>query len=88
MQQALTHYVSDVKRRAFSYEYVFSAIKLDINFTIDEVVVNGNTAFVRSTSKGTATVNANGQTGPKKKPQAVRILEGGRPVENCLLHVQ
>lgn len=49
-----------------TYEYVFGAIKLDINFTIDEVVVNGNTAFVRSTSKGTATVNANGQTGPEE----------------------
>ncbi|MDO7848615.1 DUF4440 domain-containing protein [Hymenobacter sp. M29] len=49
-----------------TYEYVFGAIKLDINFTIDEVVVNGNTAFVRSTYKGTATVNANGQTGPEE----------------------
>lgn len=49
-----------------TYEYVFGAIKLDINFTIDEVVVNGNNAFVRSTSKGTATVNANGQTGPEE----------------------
>lgn len=49
-----------------TYEYVFGTIKLDINFTIDEVVVNGNTAFVRSTSKGTATVNANGQTGPEE----------------------
>ena len=49
-----------------TYEYVFGAIKLDINFTIDEVVVNGTNAFVRSTSKGTATVNANGQTGPEE----------------------
>ncbi|WP_324680261.1 SgcJ/EcaC family oxidoreductase [Hymenobacter sp. GOD-10R] len=49
-----------------TYEYVFNAIKLDINFTIDDIVVNGNNAFVRSTSKGTATVNANGQTGPEE----------------------
>lgn len=49
-----------------TYEYVFSAIKLDINFTIDDIAVNGNNAIVRSTSKGTAVVNANGQSAPEE----------------------
>ncbi|SNC65435.1 conserved hypothetical protein [Hymenobacter gelipurpurascens] len=49
-----------------TYEYVFSAIKLDINFSIDDIVVNGNSAIVRSTSKGTAVVNANGQSAPEE----------------------
>ena len=49
-----------------TYEYVFSAIKLDINFTIDDIAVNGNNSIVRSTSKGTAVVNANGQSAPEE----------------------
>jgi uncharacterized protein (TIGR02246 family) len=49
-----------------TYEYVFKAIKLDINFTIDDIAVNGNQAVVRSTSKGTALVNANGQSAPEE----------------------
>jgi uncharacterized protein (TIGR02246 family) len=49
-----------------TYEYVFKAIKLDINFTIDDISVNGNNAVVRSTSKGTALVNANGQSAPEE----------------------
>ncbi|MBC6605379.1 SgcJ/EcaC family oxidoreductase [Hymenobacter sp. BT188] len=49
-----------------TYEYVFNAIKLDINFTIDDIAVNGNNAIVRSTSKGTAVVNANGQSAPEE----------------------
>lgn len=41
------------------YDGLFKILKLDINFSIDEVVVNGEYAFVRSTSKGTATLLEN-----------------------------
>ncbi|MCF8253662.1 MAG: SgcJ/EcaC family oxidoreductase [Bacteroidia bacterium] len=45
-----------------SYEFVFSQIQLNIEFFIDEIVVNGDYAFVRTTSKGTTLIHANGQT--------------------------
>ncbi len=45
-----------------SYEFVFSQIQLNIEFSIDEIVVNGDLAFARTTSKGTTLIHANGQT--------------------------
>jgi uncharacterized protein (TIGR02246 family) len=45
-----------------SYEFVFSQIQLNIEFHIDEIVVNGNYAFARTTSKGTTLIHGNGQT--------------------------
>jgi uncharacterized protein (TIGR02246 family) len=45
-----------------SYEFVFSQIQLTIEFFIDEIVVNGDYAFARTTSKGTTLIHANGQT--------------------------
>lgn len=45
-----------------SYEFVFSQIQLNIEFFIDEIVVNGDYAFARTTSKGTTLIHANGQT--------------------------
>ena len=45
-----------------SYEFVFSQIQLNIEFNIDEIVVNGDYAFARTTSKGTTLIHANGQT--------------------------
>ena len=44
-----------------SYEFVFSQIQLNIEFYIDEIVVNGDYAFARTTSKGTTLIHANGQ---------------------------
>lgn len=49
-----------------AYEYVFSTIQLNIEFYIDEIVINGNTAFARTTSKGTVLIHANGQTAPEE----------------------
>jgi len=44
-----------------AYDAVFKAIKLDLKFTVAEVVqVAPNWAFARTTSAGTVTVNANG----------------------------
>ena len=47
-------------RRA--YEAVFSAIKLNVVFTIDEMEVHGDIALARTTSRGQVTVLANGQS--------------------------
>ncbi len=45
-----------------SYEIVFKNIKLsNIEFFIDEIVVNGDDAFLRTTSKFTTLIHANGQ---------------------------
>lgn len=45
-----------------SYEFVFSQIQLNIEFYIDEIMVNGDYAFARTTSKGTTLIHANKQT--------------------------
>jgi uncharacterized protein (TIGR02246 family) len=49
-----------------SYEFVFKTIQLNIEFYIDEIVVNGDFAFARTTSKGTTLIHANGQTVPEE----------------------
>ena len=43
-----------------SYEYVFSQIQLNIEFFIEEIVVEGNIAFAVTSSKGTVKILANG----------------------------
>ena len=45
-----------------TYAAVFSAIKLKVVFTIDELEIHGDIAFARTTSRGQVTVLANGQT--------------------------
>ncbi len=45
-----------------SYEFVFKTSQLNIEFFIVEIVVNGDYAFARTTSKGTTLIHANGQT--------------------------
>ncbi len=49
-----------------SYEYVFSQIQLNIEFYIDEIVVEGDFAFATTSSKGTTLIHANGQTVPEE----------------------
>lgn len=49
-----------------AYEFVFSSIQLKIEFSIDEIEVNGNTAFARTTSKGTTLIHASGETVPEE----------------------
>lgn len=49
-----------------AYEFVFKTIQLNIEFFIDEIVVNGEYAFARTTSKGTTLIHANGQTVPEE----------------------
>jgi uncharacterized protein (TIGR02246 family) len=45
-----------------TYQYVFDNFKYNLEFTIIEIVVNGNYAFARSTSKGSFVIKASGQT--------------------------
>ncbi|MDO1449187.1 DUF4440 domain-containing protein [Rhodocytophaga aerolata] len=47
-----------------TYESVFGAIGLDLVFTIDEMVIDGEYGYVRSHSAGTTLIRANGQTVP------------------------
>ena len=48
-----------------SYEFVFSQIQLNIEFFIEEIVVEGNMAFAVTSSKGTVTIRANGVEVPE-----------------------
>lgn len=49
-----------------AYEFVFSQIQLNIEFYIDEIVIEGDMAFATTTSKGTTLIHANGQTVPEE----------------------
>ena len=48
-----------------SYEYVFSQIQLNIEFFIEEIVVEGNMAFAVTSSRGTVKIHANGAVAPE-----------------------
>lgn len=50
-----------------NYEGIFSTVGLDLQFDIDEVVLDGDYGFVRSTSDGTATVLADNSSAPEVK---------------------
>ena len=49
-----------------AYEFVFNSIQLNIEFFIDEVVVNGEYAFARTTSRGTTLIHATGESVPEE----------------------
>jgi len=49
-----------------AYEFVFSNIKLSIEFYIDEITVNGEYAFARTTSIGSTLIQATGETVPEE----------------------
>ena len=49
-----------------AYEHVFTVIKLNIAFTVDEIVADGSIAFARTGSKGSVTVLADGTTAPEE----------------------
>ena len=49
-----------------AYEFVFSNIQLSIEFFIDEIIVNGEYAFARTTSKGSTLIHATGETIPEE----------------------
>jgi len=49
-----------------AYEFVFSNIELSIEFYIDEIVINGEYAYARTTSKGSTLILATGETVPEE----------------------
>ncbi len=49
-----------------TYEFVFTQIKLNVAFTVEEIVGDGAIAFARTGSKGSVTVLANGTTAPEE----------------------
>ncbi len=49
-----------------TYEFVFTQIKLNVSFTVEEIVGDGSIAFARTSSKGSVTVLAEGATGPEE----------------------
>ncbi len=49
-----------------AYEYVFTVIKLNLTFTVEEIVADGSIAFARTGSKGSVTVLADGATAPEE----------------------
>ena len=49
-----------------SYEFIFSQIQLNIEFYIDEILVEGNFAFATTSSKGTTLIHATSETVPEE----------------------
>jgi uncharacterized protein (TIGR02246 family) len=49
-----------------AYEYVFATIRLDIKFTVDEIIQDGDFAFARTISRGQVTILAEGVTAPEE----------------------
>ncbi len=49
-----------------AYEHVFGTIQLDIAFSIDEIVVDGDMAFATTGSKGQVTVLSENVTAPEE----------------------
>ncbi len=47
-----------------TYQYVFDNFNFNLAFTLDEIVVRGDYAFARSTSKGSVVIKASGETVP------------------------
>ncbi len=61
-----------------AYDFVFSQIKLNIKFSIDEIEVNNDLAFARTISKGTTDVLAAGITVPEENRELfVLVKENG-----------
>lgn len=61
-----------------SYEQIFNTIKLDIAFTIHEIVVDGDTAFATTESNGQVTVLEPGITAPEANRELfVFVREAG-----------
>ena len=49
-----------------AYEFVFSNIQLNIEFNIEEIVIENNVAFAITTSKGSTLIHATGATVPEE----------------------
>lgn len=62
-----------------AYDGVFSMIKLNIEFLIDEIHVDGDHAFARTTSRGTTLIHATGATIPEENRElfVLQRTDGG-----------
>ena len=60
-----------------AYEHVFGAIKLDIAFSIDEIVLSGNFAFARTLSRGEVTLIAEDVTLPEENRELFVLKKTG-----------
>jgi len=62
-----------------AYDGVFANIKLSIEFFIDEVEVDGDHAFARTTSRGSTLIHATGETVPEENRElfVLQRTEGG-----------
>ncbi|PHR10429.1 MAG: DUF4440 domain-containing protein [Sphingopyxis sp.] len=49
-----------------AYEFVFSQIQLNIEFFIEEIVIDNDIAFAITTSKGSTLIHATGDTVPEE----------------------
>lgn len=45
-----------------NYDNIFENFSLDLQFNIDEIVIEGDYGFIRSTSKGLAKINSTSET--------------------------
>ena len=61
--EGATYHGSDAVKG--NYEGIFSSVGLNLQFDIDEIVIDGDYGFVRSTSDGTATVLADNSSAPE-----------------------
>jgi uncharacterized protein (TIGR02246 family) len=76
-QHSLPHVGKDAVRAA--YVRVFDAIKLNIEFTLDEIaVLSTDWAFARTRSEGTVTINATGQSGPEANQELFLFHRSGK----------
>jgi uncharacterized protein (TIGR02246 family) len=60
-----------------SYRSVFDTIKLDVAFTIHEIVASGDIAYAVTGSQGQVTVLATGQTGPEENREMFTFARVG-----------
>ena len=58
-----------------SYEFVFKAIQLNIEFFIEEIVISGKNAYAITNSKGTTLIHANGQTVPEENREVFVLVK-------------
>jgi hypothetical protein len=59
-----------------AYEAVFANIRIAIHFTVDELTVQGDVAYARTHSAGTATVVATGASGPEANRELFVFVRG------------
>src|SRR3989442_5508563 len=59
-----------------AYDAVFASIRIAIHFSVDELTVQGDVAYARTHSAGTATVVATGASGPEANRELFIFARG------------